>query len=239
MSLQGSKMKKIGLLGGMSWESSLLYYKIINEYSNSILGDLNTVETILYTVNFEVIEKLQHQNRWEEATNILIEACQALERAGADFIVICTNTMHKLLPDIKKEVSLPFLHIAKATANAIKDDNVKRVLLLGTKFTMVEDFYKQLLIEEGIEVVIPKSKDIETVHKIIYNELCLGKVKEASKKEYLRIINSFSDIEGVILGCTEIGILITQKDLPIKVYDTTKIHALEAVKISINLAFIN
>jgi len=230
MDLKGYKMKKIGLLGGMSWESSLLYYKIINEYSNSLLGGLNTVESILYTVNFEEIEKLQHENRWKEATEILIETCKSLERAKADFIVICTNTMHKLLPDIKKEVSLPFLHIAKATANAIKRDNVKRVLLLGTKFTMLEDFYKQILIDEGIEVVIPKSEDIEIIHKIIYNELCLGKVKEASKEEYLRIINSFNNIEGVILGCTEIGMLIQEDDVDIKVYDTTKIHAQEAVK---------
>ena len=229
MGLRGSKMKKIGLLGGMSWESSLLYYKIINEYSNSLLGGLSTVESILYTVNFEEIEKLQHNNKWEEATEILIDGCIALERAGADFIVICTNTMHKLLPDIKKEINIPFLHIAKATSKAIKRDSVKRVLLLGTKFTMIEDFYKSILIDEGIEVLIPKSEDIEIIHKIIYNELCLGKVKEASKKEYLRVINSFSDIEGVILGCTEIGMLISQEDLKIKVYDTTQIHAKEAV----------
>ena len=229
MGLRGSKMKKIGLLGGMSWESSLLYYKIINEYSNSLLGGLNTVESILYTVNFEEIEILQHNNKWEEATEILIDGCIALERAGTDFIVICTNTMHKLLPDIKKEINIPFLHIAKATSEAIKRDSVKKVLLLGTKFTMIEDFYKSILIDEGIEVVIPKSEDIEIIHKIIYNELCLGKVKDASKKEYLRVINSFSDIEGVILGCTEIGMLISQNDLGIKVYDTTQIHAKEAV----------
>jgi len=223
-------MKKIGLLGGMSWESSLLYYKIINEYSNSLLGGLNTVESILYTLNFEEIEKLQHQNRWGEAAKMLIDGCKALESAGADFIVICTNTMHKLIPQITKEISLPILHIAKATANAIKQDNIKKVLLLGTKFTMTEDFYKQVLIDEGIEVVIPNQKDIEIIHKIIYNELCLGKVKDASKEEYLRIINSFSNIEGVILGCTEIGMLIKQKDLDIRVYDTTIIHAKEAVK---------
>jgi len=223
-------MKKIRLLGGMSWESSLLYYKIINEYSNNILGGLSTVESILYTLNFEEIEKLQHANKWDEAAKVLIDGCMALERAGADFIVICTNTMHKLLPQVQKEINLPFLHIAKATADAIKREELKRVLLLGTKFTMLEDFYKQILIDEGIEVVIPKAEDIEIIHKIIYNELCLGNVQEASKKEYLRIINSFSDIEGVILGCTEIGMLIKQDDLDIKVYDTTKIHAKEAVK---------
>ncbi len=223
-------MKKIGLLGGMSWESSLLYYKIINEYSNSLLGGLNTVESILYTLNFEEIEKLQHQNRWDEAAKILIGGCKALESARADFIVICTNTMHKLLPKITKEISLPILHIAKATANAIKQDNIKKVLLLGTKFTMTEDFYKQVLIDEGIEVVIPNQKDIEIIHKIIYNELCLGEVKDASKREYLRIINSSSNIEGVILGCTEIGMLIQQDDLDIRVYDTTIIHAKEAVR---------
>lgn len=222
-------MKTIGLLGGMSWESSLLYYKLINQYTNEILGGQNNAKSILYTVNFEEIEKLQHQNRWEEAAQILTRACLALQNARADFIVICTNTMHKLLPQIKQHIDIPFLHIALATANAIKKKGIKKVGLLGTRFTMVEDFYKQILIDEGLEVVIPNEQDIDFIHKVIYDELCLGKIESASKQKYLDIIHSLRGIKAVILGCTEIGLLITQKDLSIAVFDTTEIHAKEAV----------
>ncbi len=223
-------MKIIGLLGGMSWESSLSYYQIINKETNALLGYQNNAKSILYTVNFQEIEKLQHQNRWDEATQILIDACISLEKAGADFIVICTNTMHKLLPEIKKHVKIPFLHIAKATADEIKKHDIKRVGLLGTKFTMKEDFYKQILIDENIDVVIPNEKDMDIVHKIIYEELCLGTANKASKNIYIDIINKMDNIDGVILGCTEIGLLISKDDLGIKVFDTTMIHAKEAVK---------
>ncbi len=222
-------MKTIGLIGGMSWESSLVYYKIINEYTNKLLGSQNNAKSIMYTVNFEEIEKLQHQNRWNELAEILKKASLSLEKAGADFIVICTNTMHKLLLQIEPFVNIPFLHIAKATAEEIKKNGVKKVLLLGTKFTMKEDFYKNILIKEGIEIKIPNEKDMELIHKIIYNELCLGKIKEESKKIYLEIIKKHN-VEGVILGCTEIGLLISQNDLDIKVFDTTKIHAKKAVE---------
>ncbi len=217
----------------MSWESSATYYEIINRYSNSILGSQNNAKSIMVTVNFDEIEKLQHADRWEEATDILIKACQNLQSGGADFIVICTNTMHKLLPQISLHVELPFLHIAEATAKEINANNHKKVLLLGTKFTMQEDFYKQKITEAGIEVVVPNSEDMELVHKVIYDELCLGSVKDSSKDAFLKIIKSFEDIDGVILGCTEIGMLIKQSDLDIKVYDTTIIHAKEAVRMAL------
>jgi len=223
-------MKTIGLLGGMSWESSLSYYQIINKYTNELLGSQNNAKSILYTVNFEEIEKLQHQDKWDEATQILLEACLSLQNAGAEFIIICTNTMHKLLPQIKKHIKIPFLHIAKATANEIKKVGIKKVGLLGTKFTMSEDFYKQILIDENIEVVVPSNNDMDIIHKVIYEELCLGKIDIRSKEKYIEIINKMNDIEGVILGCTEIGLIISQDDLNIKVFDTTSIHAKQAVK---------
>lgn len=228
-------MKTIGLLGGMSWESSLSYYKIINQETNKILGEQNNAKSILYTVNFQEIEKLQHQDRWDEATKILIDACKALEDAKADFIVICTNTMHKLLPEIKKHINIPFLHIAKATANEIQKQNIKKVGLLGTKFTMQEDFYKNILVEEGLKVVIPNDEDMDTIHNIIYNELCLGEIKPSSKQKYIDIINKMPDIEGVILGCTEIGLLVSKKDLDIEVFDTAEIHAKGAVEFALNI----
>jgi len=228
-------MKTIGLLGGMSWESTLTYYKIINRYTNQLLGAQNNAKSIIFTVNFEEIEKLQHQNRWDEASKILHNASLSLQNGGADFIVICTNTMHKLLPQIKKNIKIPFLHIAKATADEINSYKIKRIGLLGTKFTMEEDFYKQILIDENLDVVIPDKKDMEIIHKIIYNELCLGSIKDDSKQIFKDIINKMPNIEGVILGCTEIGLLINQNDFNnIKVFDTTQIHAKQAVKYALN-----
>lgn len=223
-------MKTIGLLGGMSWESSLSYYKLINTYTNEILGGQNNAKSVMVTVNFEEIEKLQHQDKWDEATQILLTACLDLQNANADFIVICTNTMHKLLPQIEKQIDIPFLHIAKATANEIHKNNITKIGLLGTKFTMKEDFYKQILLHENIEVVIPNEEDMEVIHKIIYDELCLGNIKQDSKAHYVNIVNKMKDIEGVILGCTEIGLLISQDDFKIKVFDTTSIHAKQAVE---------
>lgn len=227
-------MKTIGLLGGMSWESSLLYYELINKYTNQILGFQNNAKSVMVTVNFNEIEKLQHQNKWDEACDILIDACEKLQLAKVDFIIICTNTMHKLLPQIQKHISTPFLHIAQATANEIKKSNIKTVGLLGTKFTMNEDFYKQILINENINVVIPSLEDMDIIHDIIYNELCLGNIDKNSKKSYINIINKMKNIEGVILGCTEIGLLINQNDFKnIKVFDTTIIHAKQAVDYSL------
>jgi len=228
-------MKTIGLLGGMSWESSLSYYKIINEETNEILGEQNNAKSVMVTVNFQEIEQLQHAGDWDATTKILIKASQQLQDAGADFIVICTNTMHKVLPEIQQAIDTPFLHIAKATANRIKEAGITRVGLLGTKFTMQEDFYKQILIEEGLEVVIPNDQDAEIVHKIIYDELCLGDVNSTSKSEYIRIVNQMDGIEGVILGCTEIGMLLDSDDFKIEVFDTTQIHAKEAVRLALGI----
>ena len=227
-------MKTIGLIGGMSWESSLSYYQIINRYTNETLGSQNNAKSILYTVNFEEIEQLQHRGKWDEATEILLEASHSLQRAGADFIIICTNTMHKLLPQIEPHIDIPFLHIAKATADEIKKDGIKRVGLLGTRFTMQEEFYKQILIDEGIEVVIPSDDDMDIVHGIIYDELCLGTIEDNSRRLFVDIVNRMSDIQGVILGCTEIGLLIGQDSFDtIKTYDTTTIHARQAVEFAL------
>ncbi len=227
-------MKTIGLIGGMSWESSLSYYQIINRYTNEILGSQNNAKSILYTVNFEEIEQLQHRGKWDEATEILLEASHSLQRAGADFIIICTNTMHKLLPQIEPHIDIPFLHIAKATADEIKKDGIKRVGLLGTRFTMQEKFYKQILIDEGIEVVVPNSNDMDIVHKVIYDELCLGTIDSNSKRLFIDIVDKMVNIEGVILGCTEIGLLIGQDSFDtIRTYDTTSIHARQAVEFAL------
>jgi len=223
-------MRTIGILGGMSWESSALYYTIINEAVNARLGGQHNARSVMVTVNFDEIEKLQHQGRWDEAADILRASSEALERAGA---VIATNTMHKLLPQIREGITIPFLHIAQATADAIKAQGIERIGLLGTRFTMEEDFYRQILIDNGIEVIIPNKEERDLIHGVIYNELCLGTVRDASKNAYLEIIARMEDdekIEGVILGCTEIGMLISQDDLALPVFDTTRIHALAAVE---------
>ncbi len=218
----------------MSWESSATYYKIINQYTNILLGSQNNAKSIMVTVNFDEIEKLQHADKWEEAAQILIKACKSLQNGGADFIVICTNTMHKLLPQIAPNIKIPFLHIAQTTAKEIVKDDIKKVLLLGTKFTMQEDFYKQILQNHDIEVVIPNQKDMDLIHKVIFDELCLGNIKQNSKDAFIDIINKIPDVKGVILGCTEIGMLINQNDVDIKVYDTTVIHAKEAVRMAVS-----
>jgi len=225
-------MKTIGILGGMSWESSALYYQIINEATHKRLGGQHNARSVMVTVDFDEIEQLQHADRWDETAAILRDSAQALERAGADFVLIATNTMHKLLPQIREGVTIPFLHIAQATADAIRKQGLTRIGLLGTRFTMEEDFYKQILIDNGIEVVIPEADERDLIHKVIYNELCLGAVNDTSKDAYLQIIARMEQdekIEGVILGCTEIGMLISQEDLTLPVFDTTEIHALSAV----------
>jgi aspartate racemase len=230
-------MKTIGILGGMSWESSALYYQIINEATHARLGGQHNARSVMVTVDFDEIETLQHADRWDEATAILHDACLALERAGADMILIATNTMHKLLPQIRVGITIPFLHIAQATADAILGKGLKRIGLLGTRFTMEEDFYKQILIDNGIEVVIPNTDERDLIHKVIYDELCLGTVQDASKHAYLDIITRMeadNATEGIILGCTEIGMLIAQKDLALPVFDTTRIHALAAVGVALD-----
>lgn len=230
-------MKTIGLIGGMSWESSLEYYRIMNEKVKKELGGLHSAQSLMYSVDFEQIKILQHEGKWDELTTIMIKAAQRLEKGGADMIVICTNTMHKMADEVQKNIHLPLLHIVDATAQAIKARNLKRIGLLGTKFTMEQDFYKERLIDKhGLSVVIPNDDDREIVHKIIYNELCVGNINDSSKKEYLRIIENLvaDGAEGIILGCTEIPLLVKQRDVSVPIFDTTTLHAefavLEAIK---------
>lgn len=223
-------MKTIGLIGGMSWESTVTYYQIINETIKNKLGGLHSAKCILFSVNFEEIEKYQNLGKWASSAEVLGKAALSLEKAGADFIIICTNTMHKIVSEIKEYTKLPILHIAEMTAIELKHAGINKVGLLGTKYTMQQDFYKQILIDSGIEVIIPEGNDIEIVNSIIYNELCLGKLEKKSKEEYLKIIHKLKDrgAEGVILGCTEINLLIKQKDTDVLLFDTTYIHAKSA-----------
>ncbi|CAH1195074.1 L-aspartate/glutamate-specific racemase [Paenibacillus auburnensis] len=225
-------MKTIGLIGGMSWESSMLYYQIINETVKVRKGGHHSAKSLLYSVDFQEIKDLQHQGNWAEATKIMIEAAQKLEAGGADVIVICTNTMHKMAPEVMNSISIPLLHIADPTAEKIVSDKINKVALLGTAFTMEQPFYKDRLTGQyGLEVVVPDEADRAVVHDIIYHELCLGIINEHSKKKYLDIIDSLirKGAEAVILGCTEITMLISQEDCTIPVYDTTRLHAEAAV----------
>lgn len=229
-------MKTIGLLGGMSWESTVTYYKTINEVVRQELGGLHSAKVLLYSVDFSEIEQCQADGDWEKSADILSKAAESLEKAGADFIVICTNTMHKVAPQIQSKIKVPVIHIAEATADELKKHNITKVALLGTKYTMTQDFYKQKLEDAGIIVLIPNEEEIETVNDIIYHELCLGVISESSKAKYLGIIHRLAKhgAQGVILGCTEIGLLIQQKDTALPVFDTTTIHASKAAKLSIN-----
>ena len=229
-------MKTVGLLGGMSWESTVTYYQIINETVKEKLGGLHSAKILMYSVDFDEIEKLQASGNWEQSAQILADAACRLEKAGADFIVICTNTMHKVAPQIQSHINIPILHIADATADELTKANIKTVALLGTKYTMTQDFYKNKISKRNINVLIPEDKDIETVNHVIYDELCRGIISDVSRKEYVRIISSLQQkgAQGVILGCTEIGLLISQKDLPIPVFDTTYIHARKADLLLLN-----
>ncbi len=225
-------MKTIGLLGGMSWESTALYYEIINKEIQSRLGSLHSAKVVMFSVDFEEIERLQHSGNWDKLGEILAKYAQNIENAGADFLLICTNTMHKVAPKIETLIDIPILHIADTTAKELLKDGIKKIGLLGTAFTMEQEFYKGRLSKKfDLEVFTPSQEDRELVHKVIYNELCLGECKESSKQEYLRVIDRLSKegAEGIILGCTEIGLLIKQQDSNIKLYDTTSIHAKAAV----------
>ena len=231
-------MKTIGLIGGMSWESSAEYYRIINQVTKEQLGGLYSAPIVMYSVEFNEIVQLQHEGKWDKLTAIMVDAARRLERAGADLVLICTNTMHKMASEVEHATSLPLLHIADATATRIKEKRLKRVALLGTRFTMEQDFYKGRLAEKhGLDVIVPSAEDREIVHRIIYNELCQGTILDSSKKEYLRIITNLvsQGAEGVILGCTEIPLLVKQADVAVPIFDTTTIHAQEAVKIAIAL----
>ena len=230
-------MKTIGLLGGMSWESTVCYYRAINEGIKNALGGLHSAKIAMYSVDFEPIEKLQHEGDWEGTARILSEAAQKIQFAGADFLLICTNTMHKVAPQVERAINIPLLHIADATAEVLEQKGIKRVGLLGTAFTMEQDFLKGRLSEKyGLNVLVPDEEDRQIVHKIIYQELCLGKINTDSKTEYLRIIDGLADkgVEAVILGCTEIGMLITQDDTKVKLFDTTAIHAEKAVEYALS-----
>jgi len=230
-------MKTIGLLGGMSWESSAVYYQLINEKVRETLGSTYSAKSVMYSVEFHEMETLQHAEDWNKLTEIMIDAAQKVERAGADFLVICTNTMHKTVPEIREKIAIPILHIADATAEKIKEKGIKKIGLLGTNFTMTQDFYKgRLEKEHNLEVITPNETDRQIIHDIIYNELILGNIKDESRKKYQDIIEKLKNqgAEGVILGCTEIPLLVKQKDSPIPIFDTTKIHAEKAVEFALN-----
>ena len=228
-------LKTIGLIGGMSWESTVTYYKIINETVKEKLGGLHSAKCILYSVDFQEIEECQANGNWEKSGEILGEAAYNLEKAGADFIVICTNTMHKVVNQIKEKISIPILHIAEMTAEKILEKGLKNIALLGTKYTMEQDFYKSKLIEKGINVIIPDKNDIEIINEVIYDELCLGTINSDSKKKFLEIVDKLRSkgAEGIILGCTEIGLLIKNADTEVPLFDTAIIHAEQAAIYSI------
>lgn len=230
-------MKTIGLLGGMSWESTVGYYRAINEGIKNACGGLHSAKIAMYSVDFEPIEKLQHKGDWEGTARILSEAAVNIQAAGADFLVICTNTMHKVASQIERAIEIPLLHIADATAEILLQDKINNVGLLGTAFTMEQDFYKGRLSRGyGTRVLVPNQSDREIIHKIIYQELCLGQIESASKAEYLRIIDSLASqgAEAVILGCTEIGMLVSQNDTDVRLLDTTAIHAAKAVQLALS-----
>ncbi len=229
-------MKTIGLIGGMSWESTASYYSAINRGVKEQLGGLHSAKLVLYSVNFAEIETLQHQGEWDKTADILSAAAQSLQAAGADFFLICTNTMHKVADKVQSAVSIPLLHIADATAQQLVDDGVSQVGLLGTKFTMEQDFYKSRLIDSySIGVDIPKPDQANTIHEVIYNELCLGQINDHSREAYLRIIGDLQaqGAQAVILGCTEIALLVKQADTDVPLYDTTEIHARAAVRFAL------
>lgn len=226
-------MKTVGLIGGMSWESTIPYYKIINEIVKDKLGGLHSAQIILYSVEFDEIEKCQSSGQWDKSAEILGNAAKKLELAGADFILICTNTMHKVAPQIQNMISVPIVHIADATADSLERDKVSKVALLGTKYTMTQDFYKSKLIDRGFEVFIPDKEDIEIVNHVIFNELCVGVINKDSQKKFSEIIGKLKDkgAQAVILGCTEIGLLIKDENSVLPIYDTTLIHATKAAEL--------
>lgn len=229
-------MKTIGLIGGMSWESSLEYYRIINETVKRKLGGFHSAKSLMYSVDFQEVEELQRRGDWEEATRMMIDAAQRVERGGADFVVICTNTMHKMAGDVEENIQIPLLHIADVTAAKIKEMGHSTVGLLGTRFTMEQDFYKgRLKNDHGIDVIIPDELERTAIHTILYDELCLGAIKTVSKEKFKSIIANLEQrgAEGIILGCTEIPLIVKQEDCEIFLYDTTRLHAEAAVNYAI------
>lgn len=230
-------MKTIGLLGGMSWESTLTYYRAVNEGVKKRLGSLHSAKIVLYSVDFDPIEKLQHSGDWAGTAEILSQAAQSIEAGGADFLLICTNTMHKVAEPVASAVAIPLVHVADATGEVLRQARVQRVGLLGTAFTMEQDFYKGRLRENfGIDVLVPDEDDRRMVHGVIYKELCLGKINPTSKQTVLEMIDRLAGqgAQGVILGCTEIGLLVGQADTMVPLYDTTLIHAGKAVDLALS-----
>ena len=226
-------MKTIGLIGGMSWESSIEYYRIINEAVKEKLGGLHSAKSIMVSVDFAEVEILQREGKWGEAARMMVDAAKSLENGGADFIVICTNTMHKAADEIQANVKIPLLHIADATAQLVKVAGIRTIGLLGTRFTMEEEFYKGRLSQKyGLNVIIPNAREREIVHRIIYDELVIGEIRQHSKEQYIGIIEQMVNqgAEGVVLGCTEIGLLIHKQDSQVPLFDTTRIHAEAAVE---------
>jgi aspartate racemase len=230
-------VKMIGLIGGMSWASTALYYKIINQLINEKLGNLHSAKIIVYSIDFEELLTFQKTGRWYKAANFIVPLAKALERAGADVILICSNTGHMNSEIVAKSVNVPLLHIADATGQQIISQNLQKVALLGTKFTMEKGFYKKRLSQKyGIDVVVPELADRNLIHDIIYKELCFGQIKQTSKKELVGIISNLihDGAQGIILGCTELPLLINQKDVSVPLFDTTKIHALAAVDFALS-----
>ncbi|MFG2501335.1 aspartate/glutamate racemase family protein [Streptomyces sp. NPDC048441] len=225
-------MKTIGLIGGMSWESSAEYYRLLNELVRERLGGLHSARCVLYSVDFAEIEELQVAGEWEQAGEVLARAAKGVEAAGADLVLICTNTMHKVADQVQGALSVPLLHLADATADAVLAAGVRRVGLLGTAFTMEQDFYRERLTARGLEVLVPDAEGRALVHRVIYEELCLGVVREESRADYLGVIAGLvtDGAEGVILGCTEIELLISQEHSEVPVFPTTRLHAEAAVR---------
>lgn len=225
-------MKTIGLIGGMSWESTATYYRLINEGVRDALGGLHSAQIVLNSVDFAEIQGLQQTGDWEATARILTKAARSVETAGADFVLLCTNTMHKVAPQLEAALSVPLLHLADATADRLTGQGVQCVGLLGTRFTMEQNFYRERLEARGIQVMVPTADERDRVHRVIFEELCLGQIRTESRSAYLEIISALSErgAQGVILGCTEIGLLISAADTPVPLYDTTQIHAEQAIK---------
>ncbi len=228
-------MKTIGLIGGMSWESTITYYQLLNEAAKDSLGGLHSAKILLYSVDFFEVEALMSRGDWDAAAGLLGSIAERLERAGADFVLICTNTLHKVAPQVQSRIRVPLVHIAEAAADALLEQGISRVALLGTKYTMTQNFYRDKLTGRGIEVLIPEGDDIDMVNRVIFDELCLGVVKPESKAEYLRVIEELRQrgAEGLLLGCTELGLIVSQEDVSLPLFDTTVIHAKKAAQLAL------
>ena len=228
-------MKTIGLIGGMSWESTITYYQLLNEGIKDALGGLHSAKILLYSVDFYEIEALMSRGEWEQAADLLGGVAQRLETAGADMILICTNTLHKVAPQVQSRIHVPLVHIAEAAADELRASGITRVGLLGTKYTMTQEFYRDKLTARGIDVLIPEGEDIDLVNRVIFDELCLGVVKPDSKAAYLRVISELQarGAQGILLGCTELGLIVSAADVSLPLFDTTVIHAKKALELSL------